>query len=183
MIHASDYSCVVGDDCPVVPMSPGTGGSPLNRLREVRCQEELSRRTVARHLGMTETEVGRLEGETTDLPLSILRKWAEALDVPVAELIEEPNESLSLPVLKRARLLRIMKAARAILERASDSRTKRWSQMIVDELVEIMPELREVKPWKATPPRRRRDDYGSALLHRLSASVFYDAQIEAEETP
>ena len=41
---------------------------------------------------------------------------AEALDVPIAELLVESDQSLSGPILERARMVRLMKTAAAIRE-------------------------------------------------------------------
>ena len=89
---------------------------PLHRLGEARQQEHISRCNVPRRLGITVQDVRRQECKTTDLPLSVLHKWAKVLDLPVAELVEEPSNSLSTPLFNRARLVRLMKTAMAILE-------------------------------------------------------------------
>ena len=57
---------------------------------------------MARHLGITVEEVRRQECKTTDLPLSMLHKWAKVLGLPVAELVAEPEMSLSTPLFNRA---------------------------------------------------------------------------------
>jgi transcriptional regulator with XRE-family HTH domain len=120
------------------------GAHPLHRLGEARQQEHISRSNVARHLGITVEDVGRQECKTADLPLSMLHQWAEALGLPVAELVVEPGDSLSTPLLNRARLVRVMKNAMAILERTRNPQTKRLAQTMVDQLREIMPELHGV---------------------------------------
>jgi transcriptional regulator with XRE-family HTH domain len=117
---------------------------PLHRLGEARQQEHMSRSTLARHLGITVKDVRRQECETADLPLSMLHKWAEALGLPVAELVVEPNDSLSTPLFNRARMVRVMKTATAILGRTRNPQTKRLAQTMVDQLTEIMPELRGI---------------------------------------
>jgi transcriptional regulator with XRE-family HTH domain len=115
---------------------------PLHRLGEARQQEHMSRSTLARHLGITVKDVRWQECKTTDLPLSVLHKWAKALDLPVAELVVEPDDSFSMPVFNRVCLMRAMRTATAILERTGNPQTKRLAQTLVDQLMEIMPELR-----------------------------------------
>ena len=117
---------------------------PLHRLGEARRQEHVSRCNVARRLGITVGDVRRLECGTTDLPLSVLRKWAEVLNLPVAELVAEPGDSLSPPLFHRARLVRVMRTAMAILEQSGDPQTKQLAQAMIDQLIEIMPELRGI---------------------------------------
>ena len=48
---------------------------PLHRLRQVRRQEGVGLRAIARHLDTTVADVKYLELATTDLPLSVLRKF------------------------------------------------------------------------------------------------------------
>ena len=66
----------------------------LHRLAVVRRQEGVSCRTVARHMGISITEVKSQEIATTDLPLSVLYQWREILDVPLTDLLVEPDDSL-----------------------------------------------------------------------------------------
>ena len=147
---------------------------PLHRLGEAREQEDVTRRTVARHLGITVDEVGRQECGTTDLPVSVLHKWAKVLGLPVAELVEEPDDSLSTPLFNRANLVRVLKTAMAIREQTRDPRTKRLGQTMVDQLTEIMPELRDVSAWHTVGKRRRLDELGIAAKRGLSDEVFMD---------
>ena len=70
-----------------------------------------------RHLGITVEDVRQQECQTTDLPLSVLYKWAKVLCLPVAELVAEPDDSLATPLFNRASLVRVMKTAMVILER------------------------------------------------------------------
>jgi transcriptional regulator with XRE-family HTH domain len=148
---------------------------PLHRLGEARRQEEISRRNVACHLGITVQDVRRQECSTADLPLSVLHKWAKVLGLPVAELVDEPNDSLSTPLFNRAHLIRVMKTAMAILEQTGDPSTKRLAQTLVDQLIEIMPELRGVNALPIAGKRRRLNELGSAAARGLSDEVFMDA--------
>jgi transcriptional regulator with XRE-family HTH domain len=140
---------------------------PLHRLGEVRRQEELSLSNVARRLAITVEEARRQECTTTDLPLSMLHKWAKALGLPVAELVEEPDYSLSTPLLNRAGLVRVMKTAMTILEGARNPQTKRLAQIMVDQLIEIMPDLRGVIAWHAVGKPRSLKELGIATERRL----------------
>ncbi len=145
---------------------------PLHRLGEARRQENISRGTVARLLGITVEEVRRQECETTDLPLSVLHKWAKVLDQPVTELVQETGDSLSMPLFNRAHMVLVMKTAMTILERAGDPRTRRLAQTMVDQLTEIMPELRGAFAWPTVGKPRRRDELGVAAERSLSDEVF-----------
>jgi transcriptional regulator with XRE-family HTH domain len=150
------------------------GKRPLQRLGTVRRLQGISRRTVARRMNTEVAAVRLQERETADLMLSKLYEWQEALDVPVAELLVEANDPLSTPILKRAQLVRVMKTAQAILAQAKQVRIRRLAQTMVDQLIEMMPELAEVGPWHAVGKRRRRDEYGAVAQRRLSEDVFLD---------
>ena len=151
-----------------------TSRRPLHRLGTVRRLQGISRRTVARHLSIEVAMVRLQERETTDMLLSRLYEWQKVLDVPVAELLVEAGDPLSAPVLKRAQLVRVMKTALAMLEAAEQEPIRRMAQTMIDQLVEIMPELEGVGPWHAVGKRRRYDEFGVAAERRLSEDVFLD---------
>ena len=145
---------------------------PLHRLAAVRQQQGVTRRTLARRLGMDISTVKWQELSTSDLSLSKLYKWQEVLEVPVAELLVESEETLSAPVLRRAQLVRLMKTAAAILERSQQVAIRRMAQMLVEQLIEIMPELASVGPWHTVGRRRTRNEMGQAAQRRLSVDLF-----------
>ena len=148
---------------------------PLHRLGIARRRENVSRRSVARRLGITEEDVERQESATTDLPVSVLHKWAVALGVPVTELLKEPGNSLSTPLFNRAHLVRVMKTALALREQTSNLRTKRLAQTMVDQLLEIMPELHGISAAPTVGKRRSRDELGVAAERSLSDKFFRGA--------
>jgi transcriptional regulator with XRE-family HTH domain len=139
-----DWRPNIAEQAPAVVPIHLECGPPLHRLGEARRQEDVSRRNVARHLGITVEDVRRQECQTTDLPLSVLHKWANAMDLPVAELVVEQDDSFSMPVFNRVCLMRAMRTAMAILERTGNPQTKRLAQTMVDQLMEITPELRRM---------------------------------------
>lgn len=144
----------------------------LHRVAEVRRQQGISRRTLARRLNTDVAKVKQQEEETSDMTLSALYEWQRALEVPVAELLVDSDEPLSGPVMKRAKMVRIMKTAAAILERSQQPGIRRMAQMLVEQLVEMMPELASVTPWHAVGKRRTKDDVGQVAHRRLSPDVF-----------
>jgi transcriptional regulator with XRE-family HTH domain len=145
----------------------------MHRIAEVREQQGVSLRAVSRQMG---TEIRRLrkeEDETSDLRLSDLYRWQEALDVPVSELLVEPGTSLSQPVMERARLLRLMKTAQSILENSRAPGIRRMAQVMIDQLVEMMPELEDVGGWHTVGQRRRLDEYGRVVERCISEEALY----------
>jgi transcriptional regulator with XRE-family HTH domain len=155
-------------------VAPRTADRPLHRLAEVRRRQGITRRTLARRLNTDVATVKLLEQPNSDLLLSTLYAWQEVLDAPVAELLVESEEPLSTPVFKRAQMVRLMKTAGAILERASQPSIRRMAQMLVDQLCEVMPELKGVSPWHAVGRRRTQDELGQVFHRRLSPDALAD---------
>ena len=152
---------------------PSPGRRPLHRLAVVRRAQGVSRRALARRLKTDVNHVKRQE-QTSDIPLSILFQWQEALEVPLGELLAEPEDALSSPVLKRARMVRLMKTATAIQQRSQQPSVRRLAGMLIEQLAEIMPELKEVSPWHAVGQRRSRNELGQAACRRISLDVFLE---------
>jgi len=149
-----------------------TAKQPLHRLAAVRRQQGVSLRTVARHLNCDVSQVKLQEQEDSDMLLSTLYQWQKVLDVPVAELLVDSEEPLSAPVMKRAKLLRLMKTVLAILERAQQPAIRRMARMMVDQLIDIMPELEHVTPWHAIGKRRSLNELGEAAQRRIPTTFF-----------
>ncbi len=143
----------------------------LHRVREVRLQQGMSVRTAARHLGVEARFVRDLENPQADLRLSELYRWQGTLDVPVADLLVEPGEPLSRPVMERARLVKLMKTAQAMLEKAPNQAMKRMAQMFIEQLCEMMPELAGVGPWPSVGKRRSTDDVGKIAEQQVRLDV------------
>lgn len=146
----------------------------LHQLATVRRREEISRRSISRRLGINLADVTLQECESTDIPLSVLYQWQKALEVPLMELLQEPDESLPRDLATRARLLRLMKSALSISEQTNQTSVKRLVQTLLDQLIELMPELREVKSWPAVGRKRRSDEYGRAAQRRLVDESLYE---------
>jgi transcriptional regulator with XRE-family HTH domain len=115
---------------------------------------------VAKRLGKSITEVRDQENERRDLLLSELYAWRAALDVPLSELLREPDDSLSSQVLDRARMLRVMKTAQALRGQAKTKAQRRLAETLVEQLVDLMPELRSVPAWPSVGQRRKSDEMG-----------------------
>lgn len=150
------------------PSSPQPSGSqprvPLHRLAEVRIRQGVTRRTMARRMNVDVRTVKREEDPYNDLPLSVLYRWQRALQVPLVELLSDIEEPLSAPVLQRARLLRMMKTARAIQVRAKQPSVRYLADMLIQQLLEIMPELEGVNPWPGGRSRKK-DTLGEIVRH------------------
>jgi transcriptional regulator with XRE-family HTH domain len=147
---------------------------PLHRISEVRAQQGVTLRAAARQMGTTVRQARLQEDGEADLHLSTLYAWQKALDVPVANLLVDLDAPLSMPVMRRAQLLRMMKTAMSLLEKAPGSEYCRMAQRMVDGLIEIMPELECVTPWHEAGQRRRLDDLGRAAERQFSSDLMGD---------
>ena len=113
-------------------VGPRPAGQRLHRIRSVRRQQGISLRTASRQLGTGLRETRQQEEETTDLRLSELYRWHAILDVPLVDLLIDPDTPLSRPVMERARMVRLMKTATALLELATSPRLRRLAQMLTE---------------------------------------------------
>ncbi len=133
---------------------------PLHRLAEVRHQQGVTLRNVARRMGVELKTVRAQEEPLCDLTLSTLYAWQQVLDVPVADLLVDDMGPLSPAVKQRAQLVRVMKTAVAMLEQSDSPKTKRMAQTLIDQLLDIMPELKEVGAWHTVGQRRTIHEIG-----------------------
>lgn len=157
------------------PVPAGGGPRPLHRIAEARRRQNISLRSVARRLHTSMEQVRREEDPHCDMPLTELYKWQHALEVPVADLLVDNDAPLSEPVLTRARLLRIMKTVRAIKESNASPAIQRFTTMLEQQLIELMPELKDVAAWHSVGQRRSPDELGRAAERVLPDSFFIDS--------
>jgi len=144
----------------------------LHRIAEVRRRQGVTLRNVARRLGMSLPAVRRQEEADCDLRLSDLHRWQSVLEVPVAELLVEGDGQLSGPVLERSRMVKLMKTAAAIRERSRGTGVDRMVEMLVEQILEIMPELADVAPWHAVGQRRTLDELGRVGRVTVPDEIF-----------
>jgi transcriptional regulator with XRE-family HTH domain len=162
--HAGSHSSHLTDN-----EQPATSDRVLNRVAEVREQQGVSQRTMARRLGIDLKSYRCMEEPRSDLTLSDLRRIQKALDVPLVDLLED-DQSLSRPVAERAKLLRIMKTAVAMRDKKSPPSIQRMSQMLTEQLIDLMPELAHVSGWPQYGVRRGIETLGRMLENRIDMS-------------
>jgi transcriptional regulator with XRE-family HTH domain len=148
---------------------------PLHRIAEARRRQGISIRSAARRMHTSMDQVRRQEDPHCDMALSELYRWQQALEVPVADLLVDSEAPLSEPVLSRARLLRIMKTARAIKESAASTSIQRFATMLEQQLIELMPELADVAAWHSVGQRRMPSELGRTAERAMPDSFFNDS--------
>ena len=155
--------------------SSGPAARPLHRIRTTRRQQGISIRSVARRMRVKIEQAKLQEEESSDLSLSTLYKWQKALEVPVANLLVDLDGPLSEPVLKRARMLKLMKTAASILQNTDSEPVTRLAHMLCDQLIEIMPELEDVSPWHTIGDTRTLDELGRVADNPVPERLFFDS--------
>jgi transcriptional regulator with XRE-family HTH domain len=172
--HDIPYDSTFGQlPLPHVPVPPEKRS--LHRIADVRRRQGISVRSAARRLHTSIDQVRRQEDPANDMLLSELLKWRQALDVPLSDLLVESDAPLSEPVMSRARLLRIMKTVRAIKETATSSSIQRFATMLEQQLVELMPELKDVAAWHSIGQRRSPNELGRTAERVLPDTFFHDS--------
>lgn len=150
-------SDAVGGECsPASPAAP----AKRHRLAEVRRQQGVSVRSAARRMGVPMDQVRREEKPDSDLTLSDMARWQVALEVPLVDLLQDNDAPISAPVLKRAKWLRLMKTVKALGELEATPAVARMTQMLEQQVTEVMPELADVGAWHSVGQRRTQDELG-----------------------
>lgn len=151
-----------------------TRSGPLNRVRAVREQQGVTLRTISRRCGVPVRQLRLEEEPTHDLSITALLRWQAALEVPVSELLVEPEDALSLVIGQRAKLLRVMKTALSLRQVSRDERARRLSIMLCQQLQELMPELAEQSAWPSVGTRRSHEDVGRIAENPLRVDADLD---------
>jgi hypothetical protein len=162
----TEHSDLVRAEADLTPRRPARSHDErearrFHRIAEVRQQQGVTLRNVARQ-----------EQPDCDLRVSELLRWQEVLEVPVAELLVEGDGQLSGPVLARSRMVKLMKTAAALRERTDGEPVGRLVTMLVDQILEIMPELADVTAWHTVGQRRTLDEVGRTGRMIVSEDVF-----------
>lgn len=173
-----EYNIGLGGFHAPTPIVPPVESSPtrrMHRISEVRQEQGVSIRSAARRMGLSMQEVRAQEEPTCDLKLSQLHRWQEVLEVPLADLLVDSSGPLSTPVSQRARMLRVMKTAKALAEASQETPVQRLAAMLISQLIEVMPELQEVSAWHSVGQRRTQEEMGRIIERTIPDNFFGDA--------
>ncbi len=155
----------------VVELGSASPPVVMHRLAEVRRAKGMPRRVLAQRLGITMQEL-RINEESADVPISTLCQWAAVLNVPITELVVEPDESLTPTRLPRLQATRLMKMAAKLRDRSRRRSIQRLAQTFVEQLAEILPDLEQVAQKNHRHSRRPNRQSPAALPCRLSEQIF-----------
>ena len=76
-----------------------------------------------------------------------------------------------------------MKTVRTILEKTRQDSVRSMAQTMVNELVEIMPELAEIGVWTIGGRQRRLSEVGVAAERRMAADMFVESNDDEYSRP
>ena len=161
----------------------GTGDEPngrfphdrrLHRLGDVRRRKRISRKTAAEQLHVDVDAVRRQEHETADLLLSTLYQWQQLLAVPVTELLVDSHDPLALPNANRRKMATLFQTVLGILKQSKDPKARRMAHTLVDQLIEVMPDLQTVAARHGFGRRRCLDAEGRVPTGPLPIDLFLD---------
>ncbi len=164
----------------IVELGSTTSPVVMHRLAEVRRAKGIPRRVLAERLGITVREL-RAQEESADVPISELCQWASVLDVPITELVVEPDESLAPTRLPRLQATRLMKVAATLRDCTRRRNIQRLAQTFVEQLAEILPELEQVAQKNHRHHGNRNSPPRAAVPRRLSESVFMRRRESGEQ--
>jgi transcriptional regulator with XRE-family HTH domain len=130
-------------DADFVELGSASRDIVLHRLSAIRRAKGITRRKMAERLGISVDELRRKE-ESADISISTLYDWAAKLDVPITELVVEPDECLAPTGLAHSQAARLMKAAARLRDRSRRRSIQRLAQTFVEQLAEILPALEQL---------------------------------------
>jgi len=166
----NEFGTPAGND-DIVELGSSAPRVVLHRLAAVRRAKGIPRRVLAQRLGITVAEL-RLAEESSDLSISTLSRWASKLNVPITELVVEPDECLTPTQLAPSQATRMMKVAAKLRDRTRRRSIQRLAQTFVDQLTEIIPALAEIAQKNHRQSRRANHRQSSLLPRPLSEQVF-----------
>ena len=143
------------------PSSPSKSTRPLHFIASTLRKQNATLAGCARRLGLALSEAEAQTRPDADLTLSQLYAWRDVLDVPTSELLPL-DEVVPDPIRNRALLLRTMKTARQLQEASRGARLEPVVASLVDQLIELMPELAEVSAWPTVGQSRAPREPGAA---------------------
>jgi transcriptional regulator with XRE-family HTH domain len=131
-----------GQDQPqdIVKPAAATPKVALHRLAEVRKKNGVTWFELARRMGVTAEHV-RHQEEAEDVSIGTLKLWSAALNVPITDLIVEPDEWLNAAHLEKPEAERLLRLAYKLRDRSRRRAIQRLAQTFVDQLTEMYPEM------------------------------------------
>lgn len=103
------------------------------------------------------------EQPQSNITLRDLHIWKDALEVPLEHLLLDRDMSVSESIQSRALLIRIMKTVISLKEIVVSQRPSILLDLLRQQLVELMPELRKIQGWPSSGSRIGDEEAGRTL--------------------
>jgi transcriptional regulator with XRE-family HTH domain len=146
----------------------------LHRLAAARRARKLSLREAARQLDLNVEDVKRQEEATQDLSLSEFYRWQQLLNLPVEELLVETESPLPRPTVRREILTKMIQTVLTILRQTKQPAIRRMAHTLVDQMVDLHPELRAMADAQSAGRQHLLDDQGRAVKGPLPVDFFME---------
>ena len=145
------------------PLPPSAPQRPLHRLAAARRQRHVSRQHLADGLHVDLETLRELEQAQSDFPLSLLYRCQEVLNVPLHELLVDAPDSSALPPAARAKMADWLRTVAMILKQAKQPAVCRLAHNLVNQMVELMPELKDLAAQYEAGNEQLLDSHGRAV--------------------
>ncbi|MGO9115707.1 MAG: helix-turn-helix domain-containing protein [Thermoguttaceae bacterium] len=155
----------------IVALGSTTPRIVMHRLAAVRRAKGMPRRVLAERLGITVQEL-RMKEQSADLSISTLSRWASVLNVPITELVVEPDECLAPTHLAQSQATRLMKVAAKLRDRSRRRSIQRLAQTFVEQLAEILPALAQFAQKNHRRPRSANRRTSNLVPRALPECIF-----------
>lgn len=142
---------------------------PNHRLQEARIRAGVTLRALSSRTGIPLRRLQRQEA-SNDVSLNDLLRWQEALGVPLAELVDGPNDELAEMNRVRAGLVKIMRSVRSLQQTKLSEPQEAFVENLQTTLQTLMPELDAVRSWPVYGERR-----STRSLPRIESNVISTA--------
>ena len=159
-------------------MSYSRDNGVVHRLRQVREQSETSLRAVASRTGIP-IGILRKQQDSNEISLVDFLRWQRALNVPFEELLQPIATELADHIRVRAGLVRLVRSIKSLLHDELTERQATIVENIIDQLNELMPELRAVPAWPAIGSRRSQNEPAVIESQMIDTNVWCGDMHEA----
>lgn len=116
-------------------------------VAQAREREGMSIQKCAKLLQISVEEAREQENPATPLTAAQLSEWKRILKVPYSELLGTEDDDLDDPIRHRAGMLKVMKSAKSLEETVCRPEERMMVGNLIDQIVELMPELETVSAW------------------------------------
>ena len=159
-----------------VPAVPPTTVRPLHRIADARRRQDISVRSAARRMQTSMEQVRKQEDPNCDMLLSDLHRWQRALrSADHGAAGRQRRAVIGARADACPSAARDENRARQFRNRPTSPSIQRFAAMLEQQLIELMPELKDVAAWHSVGQRRSPNELGRIAERVLPDSYFNDS--------